>query len=111
MKKAILSLLAIATLSFTSVAFTNVGNAPMVQEQQQEKKTEILMKDLSEEVKKGWEKTEYKDENVEKIYKVVTPEPDSEEYIEFIVKKETGKMAVHFGLDGALLREVAIDGK
>ncbi|WP_339610025.1 hypothetical protein [uncultured Roseivirga sp.] len=110
MKKAILSLLAIGTLSFTSVAFTSVGEASTVLVQQ-EKKTEILMKDLSEEVKKGWEETEYKDENVEKIYKVVTPEPDSEEYIEFIVKKETGKMAVHFGLDGTLLREIAIDGK
>ncbi|KOF01982.1 hypothetical protein [Roseivirga seohaensis] len=110
MKKAILSLLAIGTLSFTSVAFTSVGEAATVLVQQ-EKKTEILMKNLPEEVKKGWEEAEYKDENVEKIYKVETPAPESEEYIEFIVKKETGKVAVHFGMDGTLLREVAIDGK
>lgn len=108
MKKLILSLIAIGTFGFTSVAFNQIQDTPVVQEQQQEQKTEILMKDLPEPVKKGWEKTEYKDENVEKIYRVKS---QTEEYIEFVVQGEENKMAVHFDLAGKLLREKVIDTK
>jgi len=106
MKKAILSTLMIALFGFSTVAFAQNAQNPVAQEQQQEKKTEIKLEQLPDAVKAGWEKSEYKDENVEKIYKV---ESQTEEFIEFIVWKGQDKYAAHFDMTGKFLREKKIE--
>ncbi|WP_422005525.1 hypothetical protein [Roseivirga pacifica] len=109
MKKLVLSTLAIALFGFSTAAVaqsTEGAQAQEAQVQQQENKTAIKMEEVPEAVKEGWDKKDYKAENVEKIFKVKT---DSEEYIEFIVKGTMDKKAVHFDLNGNFLREKVID--
>lgn len=105
MKKVILSLIAIATLSFTTGLYAGADNSSVVLEQQQEQKTEISTDDLPNVVKTGWAKSDYKSEHVEKIYKV---KGQGGEYIEFIIKSDQGKKAIHFDLNGKFLKVKAV---
>lgn len=109
MKKLVLNTLAIAMFGFSTAAVaqsTETAQVQQAQVQQQQNKTAIKMEEVPEAVKEGWDKKDYKTENVEKIYKVKT---DSKEYIEFIVKDLTNKKAVHFDLNGNFLEEKIID--
>ena len=108
MKKTILSTLMIAMFGFSTVALAQNVQNPVVQEQQQEKKTEIKLEQLPDAVKAGWEKSTYKDENVEKVFKV---ESQTNEFIEFIVMRDSDKYAVHFDMTGKFLREKKIDAQ
>ena len=105
MKKIILGLIAITTLSFTTVSYAGTDNSLTVTEQQQEQKTEITIDDLPDAVKKSWENSDYKVAPLDKIFQVKS---QSEEYVEFIVIAGQGKKAVHFDLEGKFLREKAV---
>jgi hypothetical protein len=107
MKKLILSLFAVAAFGLSSAVvyagntFTDEVAFYLVEEE----KTEVTANDLPAAVKEGWQKSDYKDEKVEKIFKVTG---DQGEYIEFIVATTSGKIAVHFDMNGKLLREKAV---
>ncbi|MEM9327858.1 MAG: hypothetical protein AAGA85_19475 [Bacteroidota bacterium] len=74
---------------------------------QQEEKTEIEMEEVPSAVKEGWNnETTYANSEVLLIYEVKTP---TETYIEFVVQKGQEKMAVHFDLQGNLLREKVVN--
>lgn len=93
----------LAMVGVTTLVFGSNDCSSLIQlDEDKEQRTEIEIKDLPVAVKEGWKESGYDIEKVEKIYKVTT---ENEEYIEFIVKSEKEKKAIHFDMEGKKIRE------
>lgn len=107
MKKIILGVLAVATFGLTSVGFANANNdnQTTVIAVAEDQKTEVSFNELPAIIQEGWNKSDFESQSLEKVYTVKSA---SEEYVEFILKTDEGKKAVHFDMDGKFLREKAV---